>query len=546
MSLVLALLFLLISIAGISLRISDAFVYIYEDLPPDLKDTWPPANMSGKSVNNSIFRQSMRENRGYGTLIDQTCGMYNTWQVGLISVHDCLCLHLTSIAFFLCYSSILTCKLADFFTSLMFTHAQFSVFKAIYQRLLVSPMRTLDPSKASVFFLPYDGGIDALVSSYDGRLIKFKCPRSGPAKSFLSGQEYFKRNSGKDHFLIFSVIQGVSSLNSPGCRGLYKDLCQHCTKLTIEVSYHADIHSKQTVVKQTADTNLSSTVFIDPSWPEWKKKNRERKSLGLTGGGKGGTAYTYDPTWTSIPYPSSFHYFDGIQNIPWRYDENLVRNATAVFVGGGKTTNLPAKMLRDRLKNQCALRDNCKWVATGKDRAHVNLASALGMYRNSIFCLNPPGDSPTRKGLFDSLLAGCIPVVFDKYTLEDQYPWHIGVDRIESISVYIPIEEMIGKQATDGADNNSKKRRKKHRKFDELSVGGNLTNFMDHLEQISPDRVKQMQKSIGKIADSLQYSIPPKSASEQKRWQPPFKDSVDIIVEKMIEKAKSLTTAAAL
>ena len=69
------------------------FLYIYEDLSPNLKDTWPPANMTGKSVNNSIFRQSMRENRGYGALINPSCGMYNTWQVGqYTATHDVVAL----------------------------------------------------------------------------------------------------------------------------------------------------------------------------------------------------------------------------------------------------------------------------------------------------------------------------------------------------------------------------------------------------------------------------------------------------------------------
>ena len=92
--LLMELLLMLTSLDGLSLGKEDTwekqqpFVYIYEELSPNLKDTWPPANMSGKSVNNSIFRQSMRENRGYGTLINSSCGMYNTWQVGsLIFIH---------------------------------------------------------------------------------------------------------------------------------------------------------------------------------------------------------------------------------------------------------------------------------------------------------------------------------------------------------------------------------------------------------------------------------------------------------------------------
>ncbi|GAA6004436.1 uncharacterized protein JCM10292_007067 [Rhodotorula paludigena] len=34
----------------------------------------------------------------------------------------------------------------------------------------------------------------------------------------------------------------------------------------------------------------------------------------------------------------------------------------------------------------------------------------------STFCLQPPGDSPTRKGFFDSILLGCIPVIFRRDT----------------------------------------------------------------------------------------------------------------------------------
>ena len=43
----------------------------------------------------------------------------------------------------------------------------------------------------------------------------------------------------------------------------------------------------------------------------------------------------------------------------------------------------------------------------------------------STFCLEPGGDSPYRKSLWDSLAVGCIPVVFSKYS-ELTAPWHWG------------------------------------------------------------------------------------------------------------------------
>ncbi|XVF65346.1 hypothetical protein PTKIN_Ptkin09bG0240700 [Pterospermum kingtungense] len=58
-------------------------------------------------------------------------------------------------------------------------------------------------------------------------------------------------------------------------------------------------------------------------------------------------------------------------------------------------------------KNQCKLMD-CKYGATNCD----NPVNVMRVFRSSIFCLQPPGDSYTRRSIFDSILAGCIPVFF--------------------------------------------------------------------------------------------------------------------------------------
>ena len=45
----------------------------------------------------------------------------------------------------------------------------------------------------------------------------------------------------------------------------------------------------------------------------------------------------------------------------------------------------------------------------------VNLANVSEQYSlllGSTFCLQPPGDTLTRKGMYESILLGCIPVVF--------------------------------------------------------------------------------------------------------------------------------------
>lgn len=50
--------------------------------------------------------------------------------------------------------------------------------------------------------------------------------------------------------------------------------------------------------------------------------------------------------------------------------------------------------------------------------------NALELSYRSVFCFQPIGVLMTRKSLFDSILLGCIPVVFDPLTAAVMYTWH--------------------------------------------------------------------------------------------------------------------------
>jgi hypothetical protein len=54
------------------------------------------------------------------------------------------------------------------------------------------------------------------------------------------------------------------------------------------------------------------------------------------------------------------------------------------------------------------------------------------LYGLSTFCIQPPGDTPSRKAVVDALLAGCIPVVVGRGDSESvyRYPWEdvLGFD----------------------------------------------------------------------------------------------------------------------
>ncbi len=419
-------------------------LYIY-DLPWNTIDTWPLDSTT--LAPHTIYNRQFRLNNGAGPLIDADSGMFGTWQ--------------------------------------------FSSFKLIYNRMLRSPMRTLNPDEADVFFIPYDGGMDATVSAWDGRLLKARCPRSGVVAKYLhANSTYLKRKEGRDHFIVFSVIQGVSSLSSPGCRKLYHGVCKHCRKLSIEISYHKS------------------------SSPPGKKTS---------------IAYLYDPSWLSIPYPSSYHFWERSKVLPWKTlysntdieaarthsrsnwpgQASLGRNITAIFVGGSHTQNDKSNAIRHRLKKQCMAdtSGSCMWIQLGKAGHRYEQQDILSLYRRSVFCLSPPGDSPTRKGIFDALLAGCIPVVNDPFTLGDQYTWHISREDVPLMSA---------------------------------EVDPHSLDFMAELRsKYDFDRIVKMQKRIEQIGMQLQYSLPPAHSSGI--WSPPYPDAVDLIVTQMARKGEGTT-----
>lgn len=98
----------------------------------------------------------------------------------------------------------------------------------------------------------------------------------------------------------------------------------------------------------------------------------------------------------------------------------------ALFVGSLHTETVSSNQLRRRLYADCKAAADagrgrmCLAVALGNhsDAAALHPIAKEGvmLYRQSTFCLTPPGDSLTRKSLFDSLLAGCIPVIHNLLT----------------------------------------------------------------------------------------------------------------------------------
>ncbi|KAJ1458474.1 exostosin family-domain-containing protein [Pelagophyceae sp. CCMP2097] len=220
------------------------------------------------------------------------------------------------------------------------------------------------------------------------------------------------------------------------------------------------------------------------------------------------------PNLVSIPYPSSIHASrdTDASQAPWRARPASKRRILMSFQGrlakeeqaheGADGAWLQDKhygaAVRAKIDDLCgALPDNVCLVDNLYFRQagdHTVVVDKAACFRNlqrrdfhpeslevvkgqSTFCLEPLGDSPYRKSIWDSLSLGCIPVVFSLYS-EVTAPWHWGSWRNLS-RVYIPEADLLDE------------------KFDLVS----------HLRAIPDDMILAMQRNIAANINRIMFAV---------------------------------------
>ena len=143
------------------------------------------------------------------------------------------------------------------------------------------------------------------------------------------------------------------------------------------------------------------------------------------------------PHLVSVPYPSSIHASrraleagDGAAppppwaaDVPGRHNETL-----AVFVGKGHEDGTFARA-RAPLVAECGAAADCDVLNPGLMKSGFAFCGASQGAFPYTFCLEPGGDSPYRKGFYDAMLAGCIPVIFGAYNARVA-PWFVPTDGV--------------------------------------------------------------------------------------------------------------------
>lgn len=225
---------------------------------------------------------------------------------------------------------------------------------------------------------------------------------------------------------------------------------------------------------------------------------------------------TYDrimaPHSISIPYPSSIHWSSNIRDRlePWKMmpsssTSSPLRSAnystassssssldqherrTYLVSYSGSFRNCSHGHLRPYLKKifDSCLTTKCHsvlkedFIVSKDTNNNSNKAKCayVEVKKRSVFCLEPGGDSPWRKSLYDSITSGCIPVLFSPYNLMVA-PMHWG-PIAQRASVYINIHGVMN---------------------------GSI-DLIHELESISKARILDMQRVISKHGHSLHYAL---------------------------------------
>ena len=85
---------------------------------------------------------------------------------------------------------------------------QYSLFQLVYNRAVKDPRRTLDPSKATTFIIPYDFASDVAFMTQRPKHVSFdfrKCPLAPQVTKLLQESEWFQRRLGKDHLIMVGM-----------------------------------------------------------------------------------------------------------------------------------------------------------------------------------------------------------------------------------------------------------------------------------------------------------------------------------------------------
>jgi len=173
-----------------------------------------------------------------------------------------------------------------------------------------------------------------------------------------------------------------------------------------------------------------------------------------------------DPVYNlfGMPYPVLLHPRSKSDVTRWiSHVANFPRKNRLALVAGRRSK---ISIRRDLIAN-CPEDPQCEYL--DPSQASVSYLSMVKVYMESEFCFQPPGDNPVRRAFFDSLVAGCVPVIFTPHMAD--FAWYTPPALLPDISLMVTSYEDTVRQ----------------------------------VKEISPDRLHAMQQAIRELIPKILY-----------------------------------------
>lgn len=334
-----------------------------------------------------------------------------------------------------------------------FNTNQFSLEVIFHNRMKQYECLTNDFSEAAAIFVPYYAGLDVSRHLW-GSNASVRDSDALDLLKWLREKPEWNVMWGRDHFMVAGRItwdfrRGVDEDNSWGNKLMILPESKNMTILTIESS-------------------------------PWNRND------------------------FAIPYPTYFHPSTDNDVTQWQNRMRKQKRKSLFCFVGAPRPNMEDS-IRGVLMDQCKSTRQCSMIECTNQRNKCQKPiHIMKMFQNSVFCLQPPGDSFTRRSTFDSILAGCIPVFFSPGSAYVQYIWHLPKD-FQKYSVLIPEDDVKNK----------------------------TVSIDKKLSQISKSRISAMRDEVIKLIPNVIYADP-KSRLQK------LEDAFDLTVKRVIERVESL------
>ncbi|XP_020600093.1 xyloglucan-specific galacturonosyltransferase 1-like [Phalaenopsis equestris] len=327
------------------------------------------------------------------------------------------------------------------------TH-QYSLEPIFHSRVLNHRCRVTDPAQARLFYVPFYAGLDVLRWHFANASISDKDRLSSELIQWLQTRPEWARRSGKDHMFVLGKISWD--------------------------------------FRRVGDGPWGSNFLSLPEMQSPYKFLIERQPWELNEIG--------------IPHPTHFHPHSDDHIATWQAKAaSSIRGKLVSFVGAARPES--TESIRSVLIRQCGAAQPECWFLDCGGGGCGDPGDVMAAFMESEFCLQPPGDSPTRKSVFDGLIAGCIPVIFNPFTAYYQYPWHLPED-YRKYSVYV----------------------------DEEEVREGKVDVMERLRMVEPDKRKEMRRYI--IYELLPGLLYGDKGSQFRR----YRDAFGIVMDSMLQR----------